>query len=131
MKVLIVEDDFASRKLIRKYMDFCEHCDVVVDGEEALEAFKYAFGAGDPYDLILLDIMLPKIDGQEVLRQIREIEAENNIHGLDGVKIVMVTALDDSKSILTAFKSQCEGYVTKPLQEDKLQAVIRELGFSI
>lgn len=131
MKILIVEDDFAGRKLLQKIMSDYGDYDVVVDGEEALDAFKYAWDEGDPYDLILLDIMLPKKDGQTVLKEIRNIEKERGLIGLNGVKIIMITALNDAKNIMEAFNSQCEAYIPKPVDRIKLIEEIRNLGFSV
>ena len=127
MKILIVEDDFASRKMLQKYLSPYGECDVVVDGQEALDAFSLALTEETPYDLICLDIMLPKIDGQDVLRQIRTIEKEKGIEGLDGVKIIMTTALGDTKNIMDAFKNQCEGYLQKPIERVRLIQEIRKL----
>jgi two-component system chemotaxis response regulator CheY len=71
MRILIVEDDFGSRRLMQKLVSDYGQCDVVVDGEEAVEAFRLAWEENSPYDVIFLDIMLPKMDGQEALRRIR------------------------------------------------------------
>ncbi len=127
MKTLIVEDDFASRKLMHKYLAPLGECDVVVDGEEALEAFQIAMNEKVPYDLICLDIMLPKKDGQEVLKEIRSIEAQHGLIGSDGAKVIMTTALGDAKNVLNAFRSQCEAYLQKPISQEQLYRELREL----
>jgi two-component system chemotaxis response regulator CheY len=128
MKTLIVEDDFASRKLMQKYLSPFGETDIVVDGEEALDAFKLALQEESPYDLVCLDIMLPKKDGQEVLQDIREIEKERGILGNDGVKVLMTTALGDAKNVLKAFRSQCEGYLQKPISKEAILRELRELN---
>ena len=127
MKILITDDDFTSRKILAKYLSEYGQCDVAVDGKEAVEAFKSALDEWEAYDLICLDIMMPEMDGQEVLKQIRQIEKEKNINGLDGVKVLMTTALDDSDNIKTAFKEQCEGYLVKPIDRQKLIEKLKEL----
>lgn len=128
MKTLIVEDDFTSRRLLQKILSPYGSCDIAVDGQEAMEAFRLALEENQPYDLICLDIMMPKMDGQEVLREIRKIEAEKSIHGLSGVKIIMTTALGDKGDIMKAFKEQCEAYQVKPIDRKKLLKEIRNLG---
>jgi two-component system, chemotaxis family, chemotaxis protein CheY len=128
LRILIVEDEFGSRKLMQKFLSPYGVCDLAVDGEEAVEAFTLAMKEEEPYDLICLDIMMPKKDGQTVLKEIREIEERHNITGLDGVKIIMTTALNDSKNILEAFKSQCEAYIPKPISKQKLLEEMRALG---
>ena len=127
LRILIVEDEFGSRKLLQKFLSPYGVCDLAVDGEEAVEAFKLAMKEEEPYDLICLDIMMPKKDGQTVLKEIREIEESYNIIGLDGVKIIMTTALNDPKNILEAFKSQCEAYIPKPISKQKLLEEMRAL----
>jgi two-component system chemotaxis response regulator CheY len=81
MKTLIVEDDLISRKLMVKYLTQYSKCDVAVNGEEALQYFNMALNEGQLYDLITLDIMMPKMDGQQVLKEIRRIESEKGILG--------------------------------------------------
>ena len=128
MKILIVEDDFASRKLMQKFLSPYGRCEAVVDGEEAVSAFKEALEGDQPYDLVCLDIMLPRMDGQQVLKQIRAEEERRGILGRDGARVIMTTALSDTRNIISAFHSQCEGYVTKPVSKEKLLAEIQELG---
>ena len=128
VKILIVEDEFGSRKLLQKFLSPYGICDMAVDGEEAVEAFSIAMNEEEPYDLVCLDIMLPKKDGQQVLKEIRDIEKEKGIFGYKGVKIIMTTALSDPKNILEAFKSQCEAYIPKPITKQKLLEEMKGLG---
>ena len=71
MKILVVEDDFGSRRMMQKLLEPYGDVDVVVDGEEAVEAFKMAWEESTPYDMIFMDIMMPKMDGHEALKRIR------------------------------------------------------------
>lgn len=124
MKILIVEDDFLSRKLMLTYLTPLGECDAAANGMEAIEAFVMACNSGKRYDLITLDIMMPDMSGQDVLKQIRAIEEEMEI---SEVKIVMTTALKDAPSVMDAFKSQCDGYLFKPIESGKLMDMLREL----
>jgi two-component system, chemotaxis family, chemotaxis protein CheY len=128
LKILIVEDEFGSRKLLQKFLSPYGICDLAVDGEEAVEAFALALKEKEPYDLICLDIMLPKKDGQTVLKEVRKIEADAGIQGLSGVKVIMTTALNDPKNIIQAFNSQCEAYIPKPISKQKLLEEMRGLS---
>lgn len=128
MRILIVEDDFASRKLMQKFLSPYGSCELVVDGEEAVSVFKASLKREEPFDLVCLDIMLPKMDGQQVLKQIREEEERLGILGRNGTRVIMTTALSDTRNIISAFHSQCEGYVTKPVTRERLLAEIQELG---
>ena len=93
MKILIVEDDFVCRKVLQKMLATYGEVEIAVDGNEALEAFRLAQENGETYDLICLDVMMPEMDGHEVLAQIRKTEEVAGVGGLDRVKIMMTTAL--------------------------------------
>ena len=128
MKTLIVEDDFLSRSLLSTLLAEYGVCHVAVNGQEALIAVERGFVENDPYNLICLDIMMPVMDGQQTLQEIRKMEERHGIGGVDATKVIMVTAADDSKNILKAFRQgQCEAYLTKPLDREKLITHIRDL----
>ena len=128
MRALVVEDDFRSRKLLQRLLAPYGECDISVNGKEALKAFRLAVGDDQRYDLVCLDIMMPEMDGHTVLEEIRKMEKADGILGLDGVKIIMTTALSDAKSIMRAFKSQCEAYLIKPIDKEKLLKQLQTLG---
>ncbi|MDM8535509.1 response regulator [Desulfobacterales bacterium HSG17] len=129
MKILIVEDDFISRRIIKDILSPYGDCDVVVDGGEAVQAFKLAHKANEPYNLVCMDIMMPNVDGQEALKQIRDFEKESGIKGSAEVKVIMVTALDDPKTVFKAYyKGGATSYIVKPIEKDKLIQEIRGLG---
>ena len=127
MKILIVEDDFITRKILNNLLKKYGEIDIVVDGVEALEAFNIAFEEKSIYDVIFLDVQMPKMNGQEVLKKIREFENKKNIHGKDGVKIIMTTVLKDSENIIKAFREQCEGYIVKPVDKEKIEKALLKL----
>lgn len=128
MKSLIVDDDFFSRRILQTMLAGYGECHVAVDGKEALFAFKQALAEETPYDVICLDIMMPEMSGQEVLKKIREIEASKNILGSGSAKVIMTTALDDKENIKTAFREQCESYLIKPISKTKLINTLTEFG---
>lgn len=128
MKSLIVDDDFFSRRILQAFLIEHGECHIAVDGKEAIFAFEQALAEESPYHVICLDIMMPEMDGQEVLKKIREIEKNKNIFGKDCVKIIMTTALDDSTNITTAFREQCESYLIKPIAKSKLTKSLEDLG---
>ena len=126
MKILITEDDSVSLKLLQSILSPHGEVDTAVNGLEGLKAFQKAWKALKPYDLICLDIMMPEMDGQELLKRIRS--SENDM-GVPEVKIIMTTALDDSKNIMTAFRNQCEAYLVKPIRREKVEEHLRAFGF--
>ncbi len=128
MRILIAEDDFYSRKLMLAYLSPLGDCDVAANGLEAWEAFLDAADEGNPYQLICLDIMMPEMDGQVVLQKIREEEDKRALGRYERAKILMVTALDEMKVIMSSFHSLCDGYIMKPLEKGQLLDKVREIG---
>jgi len=127
MKTLIVEDDFTSRLLLQELLRNFGLAHIAVNGREAVEAVRIALEAGQPYNLICLDIMMPIMDGQQALKEIRKLEEARNIYSTDGAKILMTTALDDIQNKITAFSGLCDGYLSKPIHKDQLMAELRDL----
>jgi len=128
MKSLVVDDDFFCRRILQTILSGYGETHVAVDGKEALFAFEQAHAEEAPYDVICLDIMMPEMDGQEVLKTIRELEVKKNIFGSDSVKIIMTTALDDKENIKQAFREQCESYLIKPISKSKLLKILTDFG---
>ncbi len=127
LKILIVEDDFLSRSFLSKMVKEYGEVEIAIDGVEAVDAVKLAYGANAPYRIIFLDIMMPRKDGQTALREIREFEESAGISALDNCKVVMTTALGDAKNVMGAFGSQCDAYVTKPFSKKAIDDQFRKL----
>lgn len=127
MRILIAEDDFASRKFMMRFLSKYGECDVTVDGNEAVEAFRMALKSGEGYDLVCMDIMMPVVDGFQALNQIREIEKEYQIPEEKSVKIIMTTALSEGKNVTKAFKLGCTAYAGKPIDREKFENELRKL----
>lgn len=127
MKILLAEDDFASRKFMQKYLDKYGECDVTVDGGEAVDAFLMALEDDEPYDLICLDVMMPVLDGYQVLKAIRSMEKERGIEGDNITKIIMTTALNEEKNVRVAFELGCTVYCNKPIDQEKFEQVLSKL----
>ena len=127
MRALIVEDEFLSRKVLRNFLTTLFTVDIVVNGQEAIDAFLLAHEEKHPYDLILMDIMMPEIDGIEALERIREWEAKNDVRS--GVNVIMTTALDDPKTVIKSFyKGGASAYIVKPVDKEKLFIELKKLG---
>ncbi|MDL2209577.1 response regulator [Desulfovibrio sp. OttesenSCG-928-O18] len=132
MRFLVVDDDFLTRSLIQRLLHPYGFTDVATDGEEAVEAFRLALKEGEPYDLITLDILMPNIDGQEALREIREIEKEMSIPEDKAVKVIMVSGLDDAKEVHDAFfLGSATSYMVKPIHNQALFDEISSLGLTL
>lgn len=128
MRILIVEDDLTSRRFLNKFLSQYGECDVVVDGMEALDAYLISVKEKNTYDLICLDIMMPKVDGVKVLKAIRDFEKQRGVEQEKRVKIIITTALADTEFVKKAFELGCEAYAAKPIDTDKLVEVMNKLG---
>lgn len=131
MRILIAEDDLASRKFLYKFLSTYGDCDMTVDGVEAVEAFRLAWDENRPYDLICLDIMMPNLDGYKALQVIRELELDRQLSSNQKAKIIMTTALNEPQNVYDAFDAGCEAYAAKPIDTEKLLEVIRRLGLKV
>ena len=128
MRILIAEDDFASRKFMSRFLSKYGECDVTVDGTEAVDAFLMALDSDESYDLVCLDIMMPELDGYQVLKTIRDIEKERNIPEEKASKVIMTTALNEGRNVTKAFELGCVAYAGKPIDQEKFENVLRKLA---
>ncbi len=132
MKTLIVEDEFTGRLILQRFLKDYGESHVAVNGREAIAAVRLSLDDEEPYDLICLDIMMPEMDGQEALKEIRTLEEARGITSPQGAKIVMTTALADLKNVVEAcggnpHHSLCDAYLRKPIQKAKLLDELRRL----
>ncbi len=110
MRVLIVEDEYKLAEIIStKLKNEKYDVDISIDGEDGLDK-----ALSKIYDLIILDIMLPKIDGIEILKEIRENEIDT--------KVIMLTAKSSLDDKLVGFEYGANDYVTKPFHIEELIA---------
>jgi two-component system chemotaxis response regulator CheY len=124
LRVLLVEDDFASRLLLQTFLSRYGECHLALNGREAVEAFSVALDQKRKYDLICMDIMMPEMDGREAVRQVRALEESHGILSRSGVKIIMTTAVDDIKEVIRCFEEFCDAYLMKPIN---LANLLRQL----
>lgn len=131
MRILIAEDDSTSARYMSGLLARFGECTVTEDGELALAAYEAALEEGQPYQLICLDIMMPRKNGQEVLEEIRSQEQAAGVKPGQGVKIIMTTALGDMRSVMSAYKGGATAYITKPILTERLYETICSLGFEV
>jgi DNA-binding response OmpR family regulator len=117
-RVLLVDNDERIRASVRLCLE--DEGYVVAEastGEEALELHAFALG-GDPFDLLVLDIRLPDMDGFKCCRALRRTSA---------VPILIATACTDTKDVITGLDAGADDYVVKPFEARELSARIRAL----
>lgn len=131
MRVLIVDDQHVSRKKMQKIMEgFCESIEVD-SGQSAITAFEKSLLGSEPFDLIMLDVSMPDMDGTEVLFRIRELENERSIPKEKWVKILMVTSHSDKDTIITCVQAGCDDYLVKPFSGELISQKLDKFGLSI
>ncbi|QJB57963.1 response regulator [Pseudodesulfovibrio sp. zrk46] len=129
MRILIVEDEFTSRKLLTALLSDFGECDTANDGVECVQSFRQALDEGRPYDLLCMDIMMPNKDGHQALKEIRAIEHDVGISASEEAKVIMVTALNDPKTVVKAYyKGGAAAYLPKPIEVESLYAILRDLA---
>jgi two-component system, chemotaxis family, chemotaxis protein CheY len=126
MKTLIVDDDkmcgYVAQSIMKKY----GIVDVATCGREGIALFEGAY-VDNPYTVVILDIMMPEIDGQQVLQKIREFEYRNSVEKSSRVKVIMLSGIEDKRTILNSFQGGCEAYLTKPLVAKVLEETVKEV----
>ncbi len=125
--MLIVEDDQISQKMLQDILKQLGECELASDGKEAISKFDEALKASSPFDMVFLDIMMPEVSGMDALEKIRSLEEENGIMGLDGTKIIMISALSDKEHVLGSFKKGCEAYINKPYNRDEILKKVNDI----
>ena len=120
LKVLVVDDESRMRKLVRDFLvkkDF-----IVLEAEDGAQAVDIFFSTKD-ISLIILDVMMPKMDGWQVCREIRE---------MSDVQIIMLTAKSDERDELLGFDLGVDEYISKPFSPKilvaRVEAILRRTG---
>jgi DNA-binding response OmpR family regulator len=118
VRVLVVEDEVDLANAVAKGLRREGYAvDVAVDGEEALEKLSYT-----AYDLVCLDLTLPKVDGREVCRSIRAGQTAS-----DGARVLILTARDSVGDRVAGLDDGADDYLVKPYAFDELTARVRTL----
>lgn len=128
-RVLIVDDSRYQRYLIAQALGGMFTPDHAADGREALALFQTALANAAPYDLVVMDILMPELNGHAALAAIRDLEAAHGLPVADRVPAVMLSSLDDPSNMLRAqFESGAQAYVTKPFTPTTLREALISLG---
>ena len=127
MNILVAEDDAASRRYIERALEKYGPVDAAVDGIEAVDFFLETVEHNECYDLVCLDIMMPRIDGYKALQSIRDAERKLGIPRISRCKVVMISALDEDFDATYA-SNDYDDYICKPIDIVKFDNIIKKLG---
>lgn len=131
VEILLVEDSDQDAELALRALQKNKISNKIIrlkDGEEALE---FLFGTGEfegrsilnQPRVILLDLKMPKVDGLEVLKRIRENEATENI------PVVMLTSSKEERDLVESYKLGVNSFIVKPVEFDSFTKAVRDIGF--
>lgn len=127
MKILVAEDDLASGKFMEKFLSKYGEVVVTRDGIAAVDAFVEAVNKNERFDLVCMDIMMPKIDGYKALASIRDAERKLGTPRDSRCKVIMVSALDEGFDASYA-SDDYEEYICKPIDIVKFDSIIKNIG---
>ena len=125
IEILLVEDNAQDAELAIRALqkrNLANHLHHVEDGAEALEFFFGENAANRRPRLVLLDLKLPKVDGLEVLRELRQREKTRTI------AVVDLTSSHEDRDLRTAYSLGVNSYIVKPVDFNKFAAVVAQLG---
>lgn len=129
IRCLVVDDDEMGRELIAQYLKGVAICDMAENGVKAVEKFRRAFEGGIPYDLIILDIVMPEMDGYSAAKEIRLTEKEWGVPVSKGVNIMVLSSLNTPGEVIKAYVSaRSAAHLVKPVHPAKLLATLEKLG---
>lgn len=129
MNILIIDDEFVTANKIKHILKTVGKGYVAINGKQALRYVNKFIEKEMCFDLILIDINLPDVNGLELLNKIRMIE--NNKKVKTHSKKIIITAEGSKDNVKKALKSQCDGFFVKPISRDKMLSKINNLGLKV
>ncbi|SHJ97962.1 Response regulator receiver domain-containing protein [Tangfeifania diversioriginum] len=129
LKIILAEDDEGHASLIKRNLKRAGLMNEIIHFKDGQETLDFLFQGKKDKDeiknvasLLLLDIKMPRVDGIDVLRKVKQDEF------LKKMPVVMITTTDDPREIDKCHELGCSNYITKPIDYDKFVAAIRQLG---
>ena len=130
-KCLIVDDDELGRELVAQNLPGV-NCVMACDGREAVTKFALALDDGEPFNLVILDIMMPEMSGIEAGKAIRRTEKERGVPLVNQAKVIMLTSRNTPQDVMDAMMSAQSGaYLVKPLEPARLKETLSRLGLKL
>ena len=131
LTILLVEDNPDHAELVMRSMENFQVANTIIHVEDGEAALDYLHGLGRYGDreqfpmphLMLLDLRLPKIDGLEVLKEVKESD------DLRALPVVILTTSEADRDIAKAYKYHANSYVTKPVDFSEFSSLLKDLGF--
>lgn len=122
-KVLIIDDNYVDLEFLREILKDLAETYLAVNGREAFQGYMVARECGHPFDLILLDMVMPEMDGVEFLASVREVEKQEGVPLERATPIIVVTGIE--QPFMQKFNRGCDDYVLKPVDVALLREKVR------
>lgn len=126
MKILVVDDEKHSADLLAKILSPWATVELALGGREGLTLFTRALDHQVPFDLIFLDIVMPDLDGHQVLEGIRRIETQRNLR--KETPVIIATVKEDGPTVLQSFAAGAQYFFTKPYDRQAIMDMLQEQG---
>ncbi len=125
-RILIVDDSRYQRNLVEKALHDVGRCEQADNGAMAVRLFQEALHQGESYDLVVMDILMPVMDGHRALSWIRRMEQQAGVPR--PVKVIMLSSLDDPHNMIKAqFEEGAGVYLTKPFHPEDMREALRAM----
>ena len=129
---LIVDDDERFAELVARKLERFAKCAVSLRGDDAILQFEHHLREKAPFTAVFMDIEMPRMDGHEVVRKMREIEERNRVDPLKTFKLVMLTAHQDVKNVSKSFfRGGAEAYIPKEALADSDRFIEKLREFNV
>ena len=131
MRILVVDDDYVSRTKLKKTVSKYGDVDTAPSGEIAFQMFDVAHKENVPYALLTVDVEMPGMHGQDLVKKIRDAETGKALQDNDRAKILMVTIKKDAHTVASSYYEGCEGYVAKPVTPESVEQALAAIGIKV
>jgi two-component system chemotaxis response regulator CheY len=129
LRILVAEDSPSARLFLETVMADYGRVESAEDGAQAVDFFQRALDAGEPHHVVILDIMMPEMDGLAALVRIREIVLERGLDEEEQPKAIMASCLTDPGHMIRAhYECGADVYITKPYTQQTLEEALVNLG---
>ena len=129
MRCLIADDSATLRDMMSYFLADCADIVTACNGREAVRFFTRAYGEKNPFDMVLLDIVMPEMDGQMALKLMRLVEKALPAEQARRAVIIMTTALDSAENVQESlWQGDCSDYLVKPVVRAELISMLGRYG---
>lgn len=128
MKSLVVDDEFVPRMVLQRILQAHGPSDAATTTAEAMAAIRHAIDQKTPYQLICLDIEMPDGSGQDLLKQIRQMEEQVQVPAELRARVLMASGHSEPEQVKASFFNGSDGFLVKPVDPQRLMRKLHELG---